>query len=295
MPDLSAPPRLRGENSVSLGQAPGTARPAGQTMALPLRALWRYRGFVAGMVAREFRARYLHSLLGATWAILNPLAMIIIYTVVFARVMRARLPGVDDGLAYSFYLCAGVLPWTFFSELLTRSVSAFVDFGPLLKKVSFPRLTLPAIVALTSAVNFCIVFALFLLVLLLTGRFPGWVMLGFIPLLALQQAFALGLGFLLGALNVFYRDVAHAVGVALQFWFWFTPIVYSTGILPDAAQSLLWLNPMTALVDAYQRMVLRGEWPVWSHFTLHAIGAVLVLGLAVAMVQAVSQELTDEL
>ena len=67
-------------------------------MALPLRALWRYRGFVAGMVAREFRARYLHSLLGATWAILNPLAMIIIYTVVFAQVMRARLPGVDDGL-----------------------------------------------------------------------------------------------------------------------------------------------------------------------------------------------------
>jgi lipopolysaccharide transport system permease protein len=271
--------------------APLTAR----AFALPLRALWRYRGFVAGMVAREFRARYLHSLLGATWAILNPLAMIIIYTVVFARVMRARLPGVDDGLAYSFYLCAGVLPWTFFSELLTRSVSAFVDFGPLLKKVSFPRLTLPVIVALTSAVNFCIVFALFLFVLLLTGRFPGWVMLGFIPLLALQQAFALGLGFLLGALNVFYRDVAHAVGVALQFWFWFTPIVYSTGILPDAAQSLLWLNPMTALVDAYQRMVLRGEWPVWSHFTLHAIGAVLVLGLAVAMVQAVSQELTDEL
>jgi lipopolysaccharide transport system permease protein len=261
----------------------------------PLRALWRYRGFVAGMVEREFRARYRQSLFGATWAILNPLAMIIIYTVVFAQVMRARLPGLEDSLAYSIYLCAGILTWTYFSELLTRAVAAFLEFGPLLKKVSFPRLTLPAIVLLASTVNFCIIFALFLLVLLAVGRFPGWVVLGFVPLLALQQGFALGFGFLLGALNVFYRDVAHGVSVALQFWFWFTPIVYSAGMLPDSLRPLLRLNPMTALVDAYQAIVLRAAWPEWSHFAPHAVGAVIVLGLAAVVVQALSSELTDEL
>ena len=141
--------------------------------------------------------------------------------------------------------------------------------------MSFPRLSLPAIVLLTSTVNFAIIFALFLLVLLVAGRFPGWAVLGFVPLLALQQTFALGLGFLLGALNVFYRDVAHGVGVALQFWFWFTPIVYSISVLPDAAQALFRLNPMTALVDAYQGIVLRGAWPEWSRFRLHAVGAVV--------------------
>jgi lipopolysaccharide transport system permease protein len=265
------------------------------TGALPLRALWRYRGFVAGMVGREFRGRYLHSLLGATWAILNPLAMIIIYTVVFAQVMRARLPGVDDSLAYSLYLCAGILPWTFFTELLTRGVTSFLEFGPLLKKVSFPRLTLPAIVLLASTINFCIIFALFLLVLIAVGRFPGWVVCALVPLLAVQQAFALGLGFLLGALNVFYRDVAHVVGVALQFWFWFTPIVYSINLLPDSARHLFALNPMTAFVDAYQGIVLRAAWPEWSHFRLHAVAAVVILLLAAATVQTLSSELTDEL
>jgi lipopolysaccharide transport system permease protein len=265
------------------------------TGPLPLRALWRYRGFVAGMVGREFRARYVHSLLGATWAILNPLAMIIIYTVVFAQVMRARLPGVDDSLAYSLYLCAGLLPWTFFTELLTRGVTSFLEFGPLLKKVSFPRLTLPAIVLLASTINFCIVFALFLLVLLAVGRFPGWVICAFVPLLAVQQAFALGLGFLLGALNVFYRDVAQTVGVVLQFWFWFTPVVYSIGVLPDSVRRLFALNPMTALVDAYQGIVLRGAWPEWSRFRLHALGAAAILLLAGRAVRALSSELTDEL
>jgi lipopolysaccharide transport system permease protein len=262
---------------------------------LPLRALWQYRGFVGGMVARELRTRYMRSLLGGAWAVLNPLAMILIYTVVFAQVMQARLPGVDDSLAYSLYLCAGVLPWTYFTELLTRGVGSFLEFGPLLKKVSFPRISLPAIVLLASTVNFCIVFGLFLLVLIVTGRFPGWVIVAFVPLLALQQAFALGLGFLLGALNVFYRDVAHGVGVALQFWFWFTPIVYSIDVLPDAARAVFRLNPMTALVGAYQGIVLRGAWPEWSHFRLHALGAAIVLLLAVAVVQALSSELTDEL
>jgi lipopolysaccharide transport system permease protein len=261
----------------------------------PLRGLWRYRGFVGGMVGREFRARYLNSLLGASWAVLNPLALIVIYTVVFAQVMGARLPGVDDSLAYSFYLCAGLLPWTYFSELLTRSLTAFLEFGPLLKKVSFPRLTLPAIVLLTSTVNFAIIFTLFLLVLLIAGRFPGWAVLGFVPLLALQQVLALGLGFLLGALNVFYRDVAHGVGIAMQFWFWFTPIVYSIDVLPDSARALFRLNPMTALVDAYQGIVLRGAWPEWARFRLHVVGAVVVLALAAAVVQTLSSDITDEL
>lgn len=271
------------------------ALPTRSALALPLRALWRYRGFVAGMVGREFNARYRQSLFGASWAVLNPLTMIIIYTVIFAQVMRARLPGMEDSLAYSVYLCAGILTWTYFAELLTRSVSAFLEFGPLLKKVSFPRLTLPAIVLLGSTLNFAIIFAIFMAFLLLTGRFPGWVIVSFLPLLALQQALALGLGFLLGAVNVFYRDVAHAVGVALQFWFWFTPIVYSAGMLPESLRPLMQLNPMSGLVDAYQDIVLRGAWPVWSHFLPHAIVAVLVLGAAAFVVQSLSSELTDEL
>src|SRR3972149_990461 len=93
-------------------------RPLNASGLQMLRATWQYRGFVWGMVKREFQVRYLNSLLGSLWAVLNPLAMIIIYTVIFSQVMHARLPGVDDTLAYSLYVCAGLLPWTYFTELL---------------------------------------------------------------------------------------------------------------------------------------------------------------------------------
>lgn len=259
------------------------------------RAVWQYRGFIVGMVAREFRARYLHSLLGSFWALLNPLATIAIYTVVFSQVMRARLPGVDDTLAYSLYLCAGLLPWTYFTELIGRSQTVFLEHANLLKKMSFPRVSLPVILLLSSTINFLMSFALFLLFIVVTGRFPGWVILGFIPLLALQQAFALGIGIFLGTMNVFFRDVAQFVGVALQFWFWLTPIVYSISILPEAARRTFELNPMYSLVSAYQRIVLHMEWPEWGQFRWHVVGTAAVLALAFFTFQRLSGELVDEL
>src|SRR6185369_12549947 len=121
-----------------------------------VRAVWQYRGFVSGMVAREIQARYLQSLFGSAWALLNPAAMIAIYTVIFAQVMQARLPGLDDRFAYSIYLCAGILPWMYLTEVLTRSLTVFIDNAALLKKVSFPRITLPVILLLGSTVNFVI-------------------------------------------------------------------------------------------------------------------------------------------
>ena len=247
------------------------------------------------MVSRQFRARYLQSLLGSAWALLNPAAMIAIYTVIFSQVMRARLPGVDDTFSYSIYVCAGLLPWTYFSELVGRSLTVFLDHAGLLKKVSFPRSSLPLIVLLSSTVNFAILFGLFLVVLAAVGRFPGWVVLALVPLLVLQQAFALGLGTVLGVLNVFFRDVAQLVGVALQFWFWLTPIVYSPAILPEWARGAVAWNPMTQLVGAYQQILVAGVAPAWWTLRLHAVGAGLALALAVLVFDRLSGEMVDEL
>lgn len=110
-----------------------------------LQALWRYRGFVFGMVGREFRVRYAGSLLGTIWSNVNPLAMVFVYTVIFSKVMQAKLAGVNDTLAYGLFLCAGILTWGFFSEVLSRSPAIFIEHANLLKKVSFPRITLPAV------------------------------------------------------------------------------------------------------------------------------------------------------
>ena len=202
-------------------------------------ALWQYRSFVASMVVREFRVRYLGSLLGSLWSILNPLAMIFIYTIIFSKIMRARLAGVDDTMAFGIFLCSGLLTWGYFSELLSRCQNIFIEQSAMLKKIRFPRIILPAVLFLSCSLNFLIIFGIFTIFLLLTGRFPGWSIVGFLPLLMIQQGFALGFGVFLGTLNVFFRDIGHFVGIALQFWFWLTPIVYPITILPERIRGLI--------------------------------------------------------
>src|SRR6476660_8645970 len=146
-----------------------------------LRSVWSYRGFISGSVQREFQSRYRNSLLGAAWTVLNPLAMIVVYTVIFSQVMKAKLPGVDNGFAYSIYLCAGVLTWGLFSEITGRAQNVFHEHANLIKKISFPRICLPVIVVLNAGVNFAIIFGLFVLFLMFSGTFPGWPVLGMLP------------------------------------------------------------------------------------------------------------------
>ena len=179
------------------------------------KALWAYRGFILGSVKREFQSKYRNSLLGAAWTILNPLAMIVVYTVIFAQVMRAKLPGVDSTFAYSIYLCAGVLTWGLFAEIAGRAQGIFLEHANLLKKLSFPRLCLPVIVVANASLNFAIVFGLFTAFLLISGNFPGWTYLALLPVLAIQVVFAIGLGISLGVLNVFFRDVGQFFGIVI--------------------------------------------------------------------------------
>jgi lipopolysaccharide transport system permease protein len=112
-------------------------------LPLMLRGLWAYRGFVLGSVQREFQSKYANAILGAVWSLLSPLAMILVYTVIFAEVMRTKMPGSDSTFAYSIYLCAGILTWGLFAEMVGRGQTMFLEQSNLLKKVSFPRICLP--------------------------------------------------------------------------------------------------------------------------------------------------------
>lgn len=238
-------------------------------------ALWAYRGFLLGSVRREFESRYRNSLLGAAWNIINPLTMIVVYTVIFSRIMQAKLPGVDGAFGYSIYLCVGVLTWGLFTEIVSRLQNVFLDNANLLKKISFPRFSLPVIVVLNALVNFTIIFSLFVAFLVVSGNFPGLPFIAIVPVLVIQVLFAVGLGITVGVLNVFFRDVGQLIGVVLQFWFWLTPVVYPKSILPAAVRELLWLNPMATLMAAYQDIVVSAKWPTWE-----ALWPVLLLALA---------------
>ena len=260
-----------------------------------LRGVWHYRGYILGSVQREFQSKYGNAMLGAAWTVLNPLAMILVYTVIFAQVMRSKLPGADAPYAYSIYLCAGVLTWNLFSEITMRAQTMFIDQANLLKKISFPRVCLPLIVVCNALLNFAIIFTLFVLFLIISGNFPGWVFLAMLPVLLLQIALAAGIGMVLGVLNVFFRDVGQFYTIFLQFWFWFTPIVYSAAILPEPVRPLLAWNPMAAIVAAYQTILVHGRAPQWATLTPALALAVVLCLLGMHLFRRRAGEMVDEL
>jgi len=228
------------------------------------KSLWAYRGFILGSVKREFQMKYRNSMLGAAWTVIQPLSMIIVYTVIFSQIMQAKLPGVENVFGYSIYLCAGIITWGLFAEIVSRSQTVFIENANLLKKLSFPRLCLPVMLTLSAMVNFAIIFSIFLIFLILTNSFPGWIILAMIPVLILQILFAAGLGMVIGVLNVFFRDVGQLFSVILQFWFWLTPIIYPIDILPAVVQSYMQYNPMYPIMAAYQRVMVQNVMPDWS-------------------------------
>ena len=260
-----------------------------------LRGLYAYRGFILGNVKREFQSKYRTSTLGAAWSVINPLAMIVVYTVVFSQVMRTRLPGVESAFAYSVFLCAGVLTWGLFAEITGRTQNVFLEHANLLKKISFPRISLPVIVVLNAGLNFSIVFGLFTIFLILSGNFPGWVFFAIFPILALQILFSIGLGMVLGVLNVFFRDVGQFFNIALQFWFWLTPIVYPVTILPERFRPLMSYNPMARLVEAYQTILVAGQWPNWYALWPVAVLSLLLCILGFRLFRKHAGEMVDEL
>lgn len=264
-------------------------------MANFLTPLWAYRGFIIGSIKREFQSKYRNSLLGAAWTILNPLAMIIVYTVIFAEVMRAKLPGTDSSFGYGIYLCAGVLTWGMFAEIVGRAQNVFLENSNILKKLSFPRLCLPAIVVGNATLNFIIVFALFTIFLVISGNFPGLPFLGIVPLLVLLILFAIGLGITLGVLNVFFRDVGQFFGIFLTFWFWLTPIVYPKTILPESIHQLMNFNPMANLIGAFQDIFIGKQWPAWHGLLPVAILSLIMCAVGLQLFRKHAGEMVDEL
>ncbi len=261
-----------------------------------LRAIWRFRGFIRGAVWREFHSRYVRSAFGFLWAVAEPLAMILIYTLVFSKVMNARLPGLGDGWSYSIYLCAGILTWGLFADTISRCQVMFLENANLLKKIHFPRITLPIISVVSASINFGISILILGVFLFLIDRSPEISVLFWIPLLLLQQMFAVGLGVFTGILNVFLRDTGKTMGVLLTFWFWATPIVYPIEILPSELRELvLTYNPMAPLMAFYQSLIL-GTDPPEPASLLPLLGCTFVFLIAGYLAfTRLSDDLVDEL
>lgn len=258
-------------------------------------AVWRYRHFVFSSVINELRSRFARSKLGATWAILQPLTQAVIYAVVFSQVLGARLPGVKDPYAYGIYLLAGILGWSLFSEILSRSITVFVDNAGLLRKIVFPRMCLPVIVTGSALVNFLLLFAAILIVLAALGHWPGVAILWLPVMVVLTAALGLGLGIFLGVLNVFVRDVAQTMTVVVQIWFWMTPIVYFSEVIPAGFRRALAYNPMFPIAVAFQNVILFNKAPPFRDLVWVSVFAVIMLVAALFIFRRASAQMVDVL
>jgi lipopolysaccharide transport system permease protein len=260
-----------------------------------LRSAWRYRHFILSSVKNDLKARFARSRLGAAWMVLQPLAQVAIYSLVLSRVMGAKLPGVTNQYAYSIYLMAGMLAWSLFVEVVQRSLTLFVDNGNLMKKIFFPRICLPFIAVGSALVSNLLLFAATVAIFAIVGHFPTSA-IGWLPLLvAVNLAFSLGLGLLLGVINVFVRDVAQVMAVVLQLWFWITPIVYMPSILPQGFGRIIELNPLYYIVSGFQDVMLFDRTPNLPALGWTALGSLALLALAFMMFRKAAPEMVDVL
>jgi lipopolysaccharide transport system permease protein len=210
---------------------------------------------------QELVDRYAGSVLGAVWTFIFPLVNILIFTLIFSKLMGARLPGASSAFSYSIYLIPGIISWNAFANTVMRSSNVFIEKGPIISKVRIFLPYLPLYIVLSESVIFLISLVFFIVFLILTGTpiAKAIVLLPFIY--ALQQIFAYTLGLFLAILNVFVRDVKEFTSILLQTWFWLTPIVYAPDILSDSVRTLLAFNPAYMFIEAYHDIFVFNKIP----------------------------------
>jgi lipopolysaccharide transport system permease protein len=253
--------------------------PASGWVPVRLRELWEYRELLYFLIWREVKIRYKQAVLGIVWAVLQPVLTMVIFSVVFGRF--AGMP--SDGLPYPIFAYCALLPWQLFTFSLTESSNSVVVNQRLITKVYFPRVMLPIAAVGVGLLDFAISLVVLLCLIGFYGGYYGVTVgagLWSVPIWALLAVLtALGVGFWLSALNVKYRDIRYTVPFLAQLWFFATPVVYPTSIVPEQWRPLFALNPMVGVVDGF-RWALLGS-PVAPDATvLISIGAVVVILVA---------------
>jgi homopolymeric O-antigen transport system permease protein len=243
-------------------------------------ALVQYRGLIKTLVVKDLKLKYRGSVFGFVWSLLNPLLMIIVYTIAFTFILGQRTEG------FVFLLLLGILSWTFFVNSAMMSTGSIADNGGLLKSVFFPRAILPIATVLFNFAQYVLTVLVFLPVMLAVfGIRPAAPMLLYPVFLALQVVFTIGIALMIATGTVFFRDIRHLLEVALALMFWTTPIVYEVTRVPENLRLALLLSPLSSFVVAYKQIFFYRQWPdlsVWIVASAYAFGA-LAMGTALLL------------
>jgi len=222
------------------------------------------RALIRELVGRDIKTRYLGSLLGLFWSVLNPLAQLLLYTVVFSLFLGLKFGAADTTGRFAEYLFCALLPWSALQESTVRSARCLLDQSNLIRKMRLPLEAIPFTMVCSALVHQCLASLVFFLVLSLRGSLEWTTLPLILPLLLVQGILMYGIGLAIATLNVFFRDIAQIIGVVFMFLFWLTPIVYPLDMVPARYLPLLELNPLTHMVGAYRYAVLGAAAVSWS-------------------------------
>lgn len=282
-PPVEAPvPALSGE-TVKIEPTTGFGR------VLAPRELWRYRDLALQLAARDITVRYRQTALGIAWAVLQPVGFMVVFTLFFGG-----LAGVEsEGLPYALFSLSGLVPWTFFSTVVTLGSDSLVVNQELVSRIYFPRIFLPAGTVAAGLVDLAVSFAILLVVAAIFGFFPSWPILIVPILLLILVAVTLGVSAALAAVNVRYRDVRYVVPFLIQMWLFATPIAYPSSLLGEPWRTISAINPMVGAVNGFRWAVLGEIAAPTAQLVVSGVAALLVLLAGLAYFDRVERGFAD--
>jgi len=262
--------------------------PKGGWIAFQWIDLWQYRELLRFLTVRDIKVRYKQTVLGGLWAILQPFMSMVVFTIFFG--MLAKIP--SDNLPYPIFVYTALLPWQFFSNGISNAGSSLVASSHLISKVYFPRIIIPAASLGAGLLDFLIAFSILIVMMLYYGIFPGTGIL-ILPFLLLGVSIAaLGIGMILSALNVAYRDFRYIIPFLVQFWLFATPVIYPASMIPEQWRWLINLNPMAGLISAFRSSLLNTP-ILWNDLLISGAVSIALFILGIAYFTRMERRFAD--
>jgi lipopolysaccharide transport system permease protein len=256
---------------------------------LDLAAVWEYRELLYFLVWRDVKVRYKQTIIGAAWAILQPLMTMIIFTVIFGNF--ANIP--SNGLPYSIFAYTALMPWNYFSQAISRGGMSLVGEANLIVKVYFPRLIIPIASVVAPLVDFFLSFLVLIVMIVWFGIVPGWHVLCLPVFLLLALMTGLAVVLWLSPLNVRYRDVGHTIPFLTQFWLYASPVAYPVSLVPEKWRLLYSLNPMVGVIEGFRWTLLGTEAPAFGVIAVSAVMVIVLLSGGVVFFKRMERSFAD--
>lgn len=249
--------------------------PSQSWIGLKLSEVWEYRELLYFLGWRDIKVRYKQTILGATWAIIQPFFTMVVFSLFFGRL--AKVP--SDGIPYPLFSYAALVPWTFFANGLAQSSNSLIGSSNLIKKIYFPRLIIPMASVGSGLIDFVLAFVVLLLMMFYYGMALSWNIIWLPPLLLLALVTALGVGMWLSAMNVQFRDVRYTIPFLTQIWLFSTPIAYPSSLLSEPWRTLYAINPMVGVVEGFRWALLSTD---TAPGPMIIVSSVVALGLLIS-------------